>query len=193
MAKTVTRLAGMGVLDSRTPGQKAADTKREQKGLSGSVRQTRAVPAVSDEPELHLTVTESLGGILTLRLGSDDSDLPASLGGWQITANLTQGRVTGHDTVRASLLDADSDTLAECSAELSALQAGMTADRETSDDRSLARLVMFLGNHYQVKATHMVTADGTSSEIRRSESFLKAHQFVEAFIVRNTAKPSEAA
>jgi hypothetical protein len=102
-----------------------------------------------------------------------------------IRSSLSDGSLSGHETVRISLLDADSGQVASAAALIGRVDTVLTAARADSEDDSLAHTVQTLAAHYRVKRIVLISHDGSQIEIRRGESYIKVHRMVESFLVRN--------
>jgi hypothetical protein len=136
-----------------------------------------------------LQISESATGFalaLAMPAGADCPDGQAAALQWVIRSSLSSdGSLVGHDTVRISLLDADSVALAAASSLIGRLDTVLRSAAADSDDSSLAHTVQTLAAHYKVGRIILQSPDGSTTEIRRGESYIKAHRMVEAFLARN--------
>jgi hypothetical protein len=155
------------------------------KGESGPGQSGQIAP-VTFCPDL--VITESATGFSVCLALPDGAECPpgqsAALA-LSIRSALSDDVLSGHETVRISLTDADAVEIAAASALIGRLDTVLKSARSDSDDSSLAHTVQTLAAHYKVRRIVLIGPDKSETEIRRGESYIKAHRMVESFMARN--------
>ena len=186
-----------------TSGQKAAATKAANKlAASGGVA-TPATPATPQAAiptpatptalDLTLVVTESESGLaVTLECATPAAELPEGWSpnlAWTLRSAIGSEGWAGHESVTVTLQDATAAELLAAAHSIPYLQAAIEADRESSEDDSLARTVSAICAHYLVSRIRLVQPDGTGSrEVARGQSYRALTQLTDTMLAKASLK-----
>jgi len=195
-----------GQPDTRTAGQKAADTRKANAAAAGAAAPAPAAPAATapaapaagtSHLPLTLVVTESESGLAVhLECETPAAELPLGWHpnlGWTLRSDLTPEGFTGHDSVRFSLADATAADLVAAALAVSDLEAAIQADRLESADDTLPRTVSAICGHYLVNRIRLVGQDGTGSrEVARGQSYRALTILTDSMLAKATEKRAAA-
>lgn len=191
-------MAVPGLPDTRTAGQKAADTRKANQAAAGKLS-TPATPATpqpaiaTPQPaialDLTLVVTESESGLaVSLECSTPTAELPEGWSpnlAWTLRSAIGPEGFSGHESVTVTLQDATAAELLSAASSIPYLQAAIEADREASEDSSLARTVSAICAHYLVSRIRLVLPDGTGSrEVARGQSYRALTQLTDSMLVK---------